>query len=81
MTDSKAINLIAWIASKILIIAVISISAIHGYQIYLGQAIDYNIFIISRVVFIVSLFSHNILKVVQSALTSVKISLKKFAFN
>lgn len=77
----KVINLISWIASKILIIAAISISAIHGYQIYLGQAIQYNVFIISTIVFIISLFLPSILKVVPSALTSVNNKLKKFAFN
>lgn len=77
----KVINLISWIASKLLIIAAISISAIHGYQIYLGQAIQYNIFIISAIVFIISLFLPSILKVVPSALTSVNNKLKEFAFN
>lgn len=76
----KILNLISWIASKIIIVAAISISAIHGYQIYLGHAIQYNIFILSALGFLVSLFLPSILRVVPLMLDGINIRLKRFVF-
>ena len=76
----KVLNLISWIASKIIIVAAISISAIHGYQIYIGHAIQYNIFILSALGFLVSLFLPSILRVVPLMLDGINIRLKRFVF-
>ena len=76
----KILKLISWIASKIIIVAAISISAIHGYQIYLGHAIQYNIFILSALGFLVSLFLPSILRVVPLMLDGINIILKRFVF-
>ena len=76
----KILNIISWIASKIIIIAAIAISAIHGYQIYIGDAIKYKIFVLCAVGFIVSLFLPSILKILVSTLSKVNNKLKKFVF-
>ncbi len=76
----KILNIISWIASKIIIIAAISISAIHGYQIYIGHAIQYKIFVLCAVGFVVSLFLPSILKMLVSTLSKVNNTLKKFVF-
>lgn len=76
----KILNIISWIASKIIIIAAIAISAIHGYQIYIGHAIKYKIFVLCAVGFVVSLFLPNILKILVSTLSKVNNKLKKFVF-
>ncbi|WP_346896346.1 molecular chaperone DnaJ [Clostridium sp. UBA7503] len=76
----KILNIISWIASKIIIIAAISISAIHGYQIYIGHVIQYKIFVLCAVGFVVSLFLPSILKMLVSTLSKVNSTLKKFVF-
>lgn len=76
----KILNIISWIASKIIIIAAIAISAIHGYQIYIGHAIKYKIFVLCAVGFVVSLFLPSILKILVSTLSKVNNKLKKFVF-
>lgn len=76
----KIISLISWIASKVIIVASIAISAIHGYQIYIGQPMHYEIFAISAAAFIVSLFLPSILKIVPSTLGSINDRLKRFVF-
>lgn len=76
----KILNIISWIASKIIIIAAIAISAIHGYQIYIGHAIQYKIFVLCAVGFGVSLFLPSILKILVSTLSKVNNKLKKFVF-
>lgn len=76
----KIISLISWIASKIIIVAAIALSAIHGYQIYMGQPIQYKIFIISGVAFVISLFLPSILKIVPSMLEGLNHRLKRFVF-
>lgn len=74
------IRMISWIACKVIIIAAIAASAIHGYQIYIGQAPKYEIFAISGVAFIVSLFLPSILKLVPSTLGVLNKRLKRFVF-
>lgn len=76
----KILNIISWIASKIIIIAAIAISAIHGYQIYIGHAIQYKVFVLCAVGFVVSLFLPSILKILVSTLSKVNNKLKKFIF-
>lgn len=76
----KILNIISWIASKIIIIAAIAICAIHGYQIYIGHAIKYKIFVLCAVGFVVSLFLPSILKILVSTLSKVNNKLKKFVF-
>ena len=76
----KIVNLISWVASKIIIIAAIAISAIHGYQIYIGHAIQYKIFVLCALGFVVSLFLPSILKMLVSMLSKVNNKLKKFVF-
>lgn len=76
----KIVNLISWVASKIIIIAAIAISAIHGYQIYIGHAIQYKIFVLCALGFVVSLFLPSILKMFVSTLSKVNNKLKKFIF-
>ncbi len=76
----KILNIISWIASKIIIIAAIAISAIHGYQIYIGHAIKYKIFVLCAVGFVVSLFLPTILKILVSTLSKVNSKLKKFVY-
>jgi len=76
----KILNIISWVASKIIIIAAIAISAIHGYQIYIGHAIQYKLFVLCAVGFVVSLFLPSILKILVSTLSKVNNKLKKFVF-
>ena len=76
----RIVNLISWVASKIIIIAAIAISAIHGYQIYIGHAIQYKIFVLCALGFVVSLFLPSILKMLVSMLSKVNNTLKKFVF-
>ena len=74
------INVISWIASKIIMIAAIAISAIHGYQIYLGPAPDYRIFILCGVSFIIALFLPIILKFLTSIFEKSNKFIKKIAY-
>ncbi|WP_346929025.1 hypothetical protein [Clostridium sp.] len=76
----KIVSLISWVVSKIIIIAAIAISAIHGYQIYIGHAIQYKIFVLCAVGFVASLFLPSILKILVSTLSKVNNKLKKFVF-
>ena len=73
----KIVSLISWIASKVVMIAAIAASAIHGYQIYIGHAAQYKIFIISGIAFIVALFLPIVLKTLISILESINNGLKK----
>lgn len=74
------VNLLSWIASKLMIIGSIAISAIHGYQIYLGQAAEYKVFILSALAFTIALFLPSILKPAISMLSKLNNKLKRFVF-
>lgn len=74
----KIVSLISWIASKVVMIAAIAASAIHGYQIYIGHATQYKIFIISGIAFIVALFLPIVINTLISILESINNGLKKF---
>lgn len=76
----KVINLISWIATKIIIIGSIAVASIHGYQIYIGQPINYEIFALCAIAFLVSLFLPSILKIVPAVLEKINNKLKDFAF-
>ncbi|WP_411170257.1 molecular chaperone DnaJ [Clostridium sp. MB05] len=76
----KVINLISWIATKIIIIGAIAVASIHGYQVYVGQPMYYEVFVLCAVAFLVSLFLPSILKVVPSILGKINDKLKKFVF-
>ncbi len=76
----KLINLISWIASKIIIVGSIAAASIHGYQVYIGQPIYYAIFVACAVAFLTALFLPNILKIVPSILEKINNKLKDFVF-
>ncbi|MEN8078348.1 DnaJ domain-containing protein [Clostridioides difficile] len=77
----RIISISSWLVAKVIIVGVIAISAIHGYQIYTGQAVsNYKIFIACGVGFIVSLFLPSIVRVVPNMLQRINNSLKKFVF-
>lgn len=76
----KILNLISWIASKVIIIASIAGASIHGYQIYIGYAVQYKIFILCAIGFIVSLFLPSILRVLPRILEGINNRLKRFVF-
>ena len=77
----RIISISSWLVAKIIIIGVIAIAAIHGYQIYTGQeVINYNIFIACGIGFIVSLFLPSIVRIVPNMLQGINNSLKNFVF-
>ncbi len=76
----KLINLISWIASKIIIVAAIAGASIHGYQVYIGQPMYYVIFVACAVAFLTALFLPSISKIVPSILEKINNKLKEFAF-
>ncbi|WP_291650964.1 molecular chaperone DnaJ [Clostridium sp.] len=76
----KVINLISWIATKVIIIGAIAIASIHGYQVYIGQPVYYEVFVLCAVAFVVSLFLPSILKIVPSILGKINNKLKDFIF-
>lgn len=76
----KVINLISWIATKIIIVGAIAAASIHGYQVYIGQPMYYEVFVLCAVAFVVSLFLPSILRVVPSILIKINNKLKNFIF-
>ncbi len=76
----KILNLISWIASKIIVIASIAGASIHGYQVYIGHAVQYRVFIPCAIGVIVSLFLPSILRVLPTILEVINNSLKRFIF-
>lgn len=58
------INVVSWIATKLLIVGAISVGAIRLYHVYLGQTINYNILILAGLVLLASFFLPYILKFV-----------------
>ena len=76
----KVINLISWIATKVIIVGAIAIAAIHGYQVYIGQPMYYEIFIGCAIAFLIALLLPSILKIVPSLLEKINNKLKDFAF-
>lgn len=76
----QIINIISWIVTKLLIVASISIGAIHLYQFKLGQPINYNILILAASVLLASFFLPYILSFVLKVLKSLNDILKDFVF-
>lgn len=76
----QIINVVSWIASKILIIASIAVGAIHLYQVYLGQAINYNILILAGGILVASFFLPYILKIILKIFGTLNNKLKDFVF-
>ena len=76
----QIINIISWIATKLLIVGSISAGAIHLYQVKLGQPMNYNILILAASVLIASFFLPYILKFVLKALQTLNNVLKDFVF-
>ncbi|OOM81411.1 DnaJ domain-containing protein [Clostridium sp. BL-8] len=74
----QIINIISWIATKILIVGSISAGAIHLYQVKLGQPINYNILILAGLVLLTSFFLPYILKFVLKILQKINDTLKGF---
>ncbi|MDR3597511.1 MAG: DnaJ domain-containing protein [Clostridium sp.] len=76
----QIINIISWIATKLLIVGAISAGAIHLYQVKLGQPINYNILILAVSVLLASFFLPYILKLMLKVLKTLNDALKKFVF-
>ncbi|MDR5587152.1 MULTISPECIES: DnaJ domain-containing protein [Clostridium] len=76
----QIINVVSWIASKVLIVGSISIGAIHLYQVNLGQVINYNILILATSVLLASFFLPYILKFVLRIFEKLNNMLKDFVF-
>ncbi|KYH29149.1 MULTISPECIES: J domain-containing protein [Clostridium] len=77
----EIINIISWIATKLLIVGSISIGAIHLYQVKkLGQTINYNILILAVSVLLASFFLPYILKFILKVLKAINDILKDFVF-
>lgn len=76
----QVINIISWIATKILIVGSISVGAIHLYQVKMGQAINYNILILAGAVLLASFFLPYILKLLLKVLKTINDVLKGFVF-
>lgn len=76
----QIINIISWIATKLLIVGSISAGAIHLYQVKMGQSMNYNILILAVSVLLASFFLPYILKFVLKVLKTLNDILKKFVF-
>ena len=76
----QIINIVSWIATKVLIVASISVGAIHLYQVKLGQSINYNILVLAGAVLLASFFLPYILKFMLKILQTLNNALKGIAF-
>ncbi|GAA0075694.1 hypothetical protein UT300005_00720 [Clostridium sp. CTA-5] len=76
----QIINVVSWIASKLLIVGSISVGAIHLYQVKLGQTINYNILILAVSVLLASFFLPYILNFMLKVLQKLNNVLKDFVF-
>lgn len=76
----QIINVVSWIATKLLIIGAISVGAIHLYQVKSGQTINYNILILAASVLLASFFLPYILKFVLKVFEKLNNVLKDFVF-
>ncbi|WP_315080941.1 DnaJ domain-containing protein [uncultured Clostridium sp.] len=76
----QIINIVSWIASKVLIVGSISIGAIHLYQVKMGQVINYNVLVLATSVLLASFFLPYILKFVLSVFEKLNNILKDFVF-
>lgn len=76
----QIINIVSWIATKLLIVAAISVAAIHLYKVKSGQTISYNILILAALVLLASFFLPYILKFVLKVFEKLNNVLKDFVF-
>ena len=76
----KIINLTCFLVSKVIIVGAIGIAAIHGYQIYIGHPMQWEIFALCALATIVAFFLPTIVRVVPNMLGKINTSLKNFAF-
>ncbi|MBN1064533.1 DnaJ domain-containing protein [Clostridium botulinum] len=76
----QIINVVSWIASKILIVGAISIGAIHLYQVKMGQVMNYNILVLAASVLLASFFLPYILKFLLTVFQKLNNMLKDFVF-
>lgn len=76
----QIINVISWIATKLLIVGAISAGAIHLYQVKIGQPINYYILILAASVLLTSFFLPYILKFMLKVLKTLNDALKSFVF-
>ena len=76
----KLISFATWIVSKVLIVAAIAVTSIHGYQIYMGATMDIRIFVVAAAVGISSIFIPYIVKTVPTIIEAINNKLKDFAF-
>lgn len=76
----KMINIVSWLASKVIIVGAIGIGAIHLYQINLGQVIDKKLLFAVVVAVIVSFFLPSILKIIPKVFGGLNDALKDFVF-
>lgn len=76
----KVISLASWLASRLIIAATIGVASIHGYQIYIGHAVRYDIFILCAAAFIIALFLPGIVRIVPSIIGGVNDKLKSYVF-
>lgn len=76
----KVISLASWLASRLIMVAAIGGVSIHGYQIYIGHAIRYDIFILCAAAFIIALFLPGIVRIVPSIIGGVNDKLKSYVF-
>ncbi|WP_252223496.1 MULTISPECIES: DnaJ domain-containing protein [unclassified Clostridium] len=76
----QIINVVSWIASKVLIVGSISIGAIHLYQVKMGRVMNYNILILAASVLLVSFFLPYILKLLLTIFQKLNNVLKDFVF-
>ena len=76
----KVISLASWLASRLIMAATIGVASIHGYQIYIGHAIRYDIFILCAAAFIIALFLPSIVRIVPSIIGGVNDKLKSYVF-
>lgn len=76
----KAISMVSWIASKVIIVGSIAVGAIHMYQIHIGQPEDIKLLILAALGVVISFFLPYILRVVPRLLTKLNNMLKSIVF-
>jgi cation transport ATPase len=76
----QIVNVVSWIATKLLIVGAISVGAIHLYQVKLGEIINYNILILAASVLLASFFLPYILKFMLKVFRKLNNVLKDFVF-
>ena len=76
----KAINMVSWIASKVIIVGSIAVGAIHMYQIHLGHPKDIKLLILAVAGVVISFFLPYILRSIPKMLTKLNNILKSVVF-